>query len=146
MQKYNQIKSLLFLGIFSLLLLHQLVPHLHHQHEVEHMHKAFEHSDNHSHSHDDVPEKESSNKGLFGLFMEIHVHSVLSNEFILTQDNSAKELNGKKDIKRLIIVSHFCISENYDDENEKLTAYHPPNIYLNPYLTYLVSRGPPLLG
>ena len=69
MQKYNHIKALFFLGIFSLMLLHQVLPHLHHQHEVEHTHKAFAHSENHNHHHD-VPKKESSKKGLLDLFLE----------------------------------------------------------------------------
>ena len=146
MQKYNQLKALLFLGIFSLLLLHQLIPHLHHHHDVEHTHKAVAHSDDHSHTHDDGPEKDNSNKGLFDLFMEIHVHSVLSNEFLLTHYNSAKELNSKRNVERPIIVDGSSLFEFYDDENEKLTINHPPNFYIKTYLTSLVSRGPPSLG
>ena len=62
MQKHKHIKALFFLGIFSMLLLHQVLPHWHHEHEVEHTHKAVANSNTHSHHHD-VPEKESPNKG-----------------------------------------------------------------------------------
>jgi len=35
MQKHNNIKALFFLGIFSILLLHQVLPHWHHQQEID---------------------------------------------------------------------------------------------------------------
>lgn len=66
MQKYIHIKALFFLGIFSLLLFHQIVPHWHHQNEVEHSHKAVAHGDSHSHHHD-ISEKGSSKKALLYL-------------------------------------------------------------------------------
>jgi zinc transporter ZupT len=142
MQKHNHIKALFFLGIFSLFLLHQLLPHLHHQHEVEHTHKAVAHTDSHNH---DVPEKESSKKGLLDLFLEAHIHSVVANEIVVTHNSSVKQLNVKKDKNTPISVNYYSISINYD-EAEKVTVYHPPNKYFNPYLSSLDSRGPPSLG
>jgi hypothetical protein len=142
MQKHNHIKALFFLGIFSMLLLHQAVPHKHHQHEVENTQKAIAHSDNHSHHHD-VP-KESPKKGFLDLFLEMHVHSVVSNEIVLTRQSSIKLLEVKKDISTSISVNHYGISINYD-EAEKIRVYHPPNNYFNPYLSSLDSRGPPSL-
>jgi hypothetical protein len=144
MQKNNHIKALFFLGIFSLLLLHQVVPHWHYQYGVEHTHKAVAHNDNHSHHHD-VPEKESSNKALLDLFLEMHVHSVVSNEVVLTHESSIKQFKVKKDVKTPISVNPYSISINYD-EAEKVAVYHPPNIYFNQYLSSLDSRGPPTLG
>lgn len=127
-----------------MLLLHQVLPHLHHQHDVGHTHKAVSHSDTHDHHHD-VPEKESSNKGLLGLFLEMHVHSVVSNEILVTQNSSVKQLNVKKVLKTPISAKHYSISIIYD-EAEKVTLYHPPNNYFNYYLTSLDTRGPPTLG
>lgn len=144
MQKNNHIKALFFLGIFSLFLLHQIVPHLHHQHEVEHTHNAVSHSDNHSHHHD-VPEKENSSKGLFDLFLEMHLHSVVSNELVLPHESCVKQFKLRKDVKTPICFKHYSIPVNYD-EAEKVEVYHPPNIYFNQYLSSLDSRGPPTLG
>ena len=144
MHKHEHIKALFFLGIFSMLLLHQVLPHLHHQHDVEHTHKAVAHSDTHDHHHD-VPEKKSSNKGLLGLFLEMHVHSVVSNEILVTQNSSVKQLNVKKVLKTPISAKYFSISTIYD-EAEKVTVYHPPNNYFNYYLSSLDTRGPPTLG
>jgi len=142
MQKYNHIKALFFLGIFSLFLLHQVLPHLHHQHEIEHTYKAVAHTDSHNH---DVPEKESSKKGLLYLFMEAHIHSVAANEIVVTHNSRAKQLNVKKDETTPISINYYSISINYD-EAEKVTVYHPPNNYFNPYLSSLDSRGTPSLG
>ena len=144
MQKHKHIKALFFLGIFSMLLLHQVLPHWHHEHEVEHTHKAVANSNTHSHHHD-VPEKESPNKGFLDLFLEMHVHSVVSNEILLTHEIRIKQLEVKKDISTPVSVVHYYSSINYD-EAEKIKVYHPPNNYFNPYLSSLNLRGPPSLG
>ncbi len=144
MQKYNHIKAVFFLGIFSLLLLHQVLPHWHHEHEVEHTHKVNAHSDSHSHHHDS-PDKESSKKGFLDLFLEMHVHAAVSNDILLTHESSLKQLDVKKEISTSISINHFCLSINYE-EAEKFKDYHPPNKYFNPYLSSLDSRGPPSLG
>jgi len=143
MQKCNHIKALFFLGIFSLLLMHQVVPHLHHQHEVEHTHKDVAHSEDHHHH---APEKESSNTGFLDLFLDMHVHSVVSSEILFTYESSLKQPKVKKNISKSFSVAHYYrFLENYD-EVEKTTVYHPPNIYFNPYLSSLDLRGPPPLG
>lgn len=145
MQKYKHIKALFFLGIFSMLLMHQILPHWHHhQHEVEHSHKAVANSDNHDHHHD-IPEKENSKKGFLDLFLEVHVHSLVSNEILVTQDRSVSQLNHKKVLKTRISADHYSISTIYD-EAEKVRVYHPPNNYFNYYLLSLDTRGPPALG
>ena len=144
MQKQNHIKALFFLGIFSMLLLHQVLPHWHHEHEVEHTHNAIAHSDSHSHHHD-VPEQESPNKGFLDLFLEMHVHYAVSNEILLIQKSSVKQLDVKKDISKSVSFAHYNISINYE-ESEKIKVYHPPNNYFNSYLSSLDARGPPSLG
>jgi zinc transporter ZupT len=144
MQKNNHIKALFFLGIFSVLLFHHILPHWHHEHDVEHTHKAVANSDTHSHHHD-VPEKESSKKEFLDLFLDIHVHSISSNEILLTQENSVKQLNVKRAIAAPILIDSYNIPL-YDDEAEKISFYHPPNIYFKKYLSSLYLRGPPSLG
>lgn len=125
-------------------LLHQVLPHGHHQHEVEHSHNSVAHNDSHDHHHD-VPEKESSNKGFLDLFLEIHVHSVVSNEIVVTHLSNVKHLNVKKELITPNSANHFSVSIAYD-EAEKVTVYHPPNKYFNFYLSSLDTRGSPTLG
>ena len=154
MQKYNHIRTLFFLGIFSMFLLHQAIPHLHHQHEVKHSHKTIAHNDSNSHQHDshqhDSPKKESSKKesskkGILDLFLEIHMHTVVFNEILLTHENNVKLLDVKKSESLAFSFNHYRLSIN-DDETEKIEVYHPPNNYFNPYLSFLYLRGPPSLG
>lgn len=144
MHKHQHIKALFFLGVFSILLLHQVLPHQHHQHEVEHLHDVVANEDTHDHHHN-VPEKENSKKGLLDLFLEAHIHTVVSNEIVLTHHSSVKLLNAKKELKTTTSANHYIISITYD-EAEKRKVYHPPNNYFNPYLSSLDSRGPPTLG
>ena len=144
MQKYNNIKAFFFLGIFSMMLLHQMLPHSHHEHDVEHTHKVVANSNTHSHHHD-VPKKEKPNKGFLDLFLEIHVHSVVYNEILLTYESDIKHLGAKINISTPNSFVHYYGSINYD-EIEKIKVYHPPNNYFNAYLSSLDSRGPPSLG
>lgn len=144
MQKHNHIKAFFFLGIFSMLLLHQVLPHWHHEHDVEHTHKAVTHSDTQSHHHD-VPEKESPNKGFLDLFLEMHVNITVTNEILLSHTSSAKQLIVKKLKSASVSVNYYAVFINYDEANN-IRVYHPPNIYFNPCLSSLDSRGPPSLG
>ena len=127
------------------MLLHQIVPHLHHQHEVEHTHTAVEQTDNHSHNHD-LPEKESSKKGFLDLLLEVHIHSLFANEIVLSHECNFIQLKVKKDVKTSVFLNRYSISMKYADELEKVSMYHPTNNHLNPYLSSLSSRGPPYLS
>ena len=144
MQKFIHIKALFFLGIFSMFLLHQVVPHLHLQQEIEHSHKAVAPSDNHSHYHD-VPENDNSKKGFLDFLLDLHVHSLVSNEILLIQKSSVKQHKIENDLRTPVSSNYSNLPINYD-EAEKVSEYHPPKIYFNPYLSFLDSRGPPSLG
>ncbi len=62
--------------------------------------------------HHNVPEKENSKKGLLDLFLEVHIHTVVSNEILVTHQSSVKQLNVKKDVNRPNSVNHYSISIN----------------------------------
>ena len=63
MQKPNKIAAFFFLGLFSLMMLHQVFPHLHHQHEETHSLSDIAHTDEHHHHDDSSHEKEESPYG-----------------------------------------------------------------------------------
>jgi len=144
MQKYNHIKALFFLGIFSMLILHQVVPHLHHQHEVEHTHKAVAHNDDHGHHHHSS-EEDNSEKGFLDFFLDLHTHSVVSNEILFSHEYSETPIKVQKELNQALSFSQYTIIKSYE-EVESESVYHPPNSYFNPYLAALDLRGPPLLG
>jgi len=145
MQKHINIKAVFLLAIFSLLLLHGFVPHLHTQHDAD-KHTHHDLATNHSHSHHhDSPEEENSLQEILNLILDLHVHAESSNEIVITLNNSVKKFNAQKDLNTPISVHHYSILIN-DVKAEKHIVYHPPNIYLNPYLSFLDARGPPFLG
>jgi len=144
MQKHKHIKALFFLGIFSMLLMHQVLPHWHLEDEVEHTHSAITGSDTHSHHHHNS-EKPSPLIDFLDLFLEMHVHSVMSNDMLLTYQSIVKQLEAKKNISAPVYVIRNCNSINYD-EAQNIWFYHPPKWYFNPYLYSLDLRGPPSLG
>lgn len=142
MQKHKSIKAFFFLGIFSMLLLHQVVPHLHHQHDVENTHHAGTHDDNHH--HDDAG-KENSEKGFLDFFFGTHAHTVVSNDIFVAQERSVKQVGVKKDVKTTVSLVHSHRSI-IDVEIDNIGVYHPPSNYFNRHLTCSDSRGPPTLG
>ena len=144
MRKYNKIKAIFFLGIFSIFLLHQMLPHWHQEHEVEQTYKAVAHSNSHGHHHN-VPEKESPYKGFLDLFLEMHVHSEAVNENLLIHLSSLKRLDVKKDINKLVSIVQRSISTSCN-ETDKVKVYYPPNTNFYYYLSSLDSRGPPYLS
>jgi len=145
MQKPNKIAAFFFLGLFSLMMLHQVLPHLHHQHEDAHSHSDIAHSGEHHHHDDDSQEEDSSN-GLLGLFMDMHVHSTVSSDIVLLERNSCEQQTVvEKDVAKSSFETQNIFSIDYR-QNNKPPVYHPPNKHFNPYLSSLDLRGPPSLG
>ena len=93
------------------LLSHQVLPHWHHEHDVEHTHKAVADSDTHSHHHD-VQENESPNKGFLDLFLEMHVNITVSSEILLTHTSSVKQLIVKTFKNAPVLVNHYTVFIN----------------------------------
>lgn len=143
MQKYNHIKAFFFLGLFSLMIVHQAFPHLHHQHEDSHSHSDIAHSGEHHHQDHSSQEKEDSSFGLFGSVMDMHIHSTVSSDIVLLERNTIEQQTiVDKDFAKSTddIKGFFSIEYR---QNSKPPIYHPPNNYFNSYLASLDTRGPP---
>ncbi|MAO27408.1 MAG: hypothetical protein CMN15_09545 [Roseovarius sp.] len=146
MQKPNKIAAFFFLGLFSLMMLHLVFPHLHHQHEETHSHSDIAHTGEHHHHDDSSHEKEESPYGFFGFFMDMHVHSTVSSDIVVLKRNTVEQqTNVDKDIVKSSFETQKIFLIDYR-QNSKPPVYHPPNTYFNPYLSSLDSRGPPSLG
>ena len=146
MPKHNHIKAFFFLGLFSLMIVHQAFPHLHHQHEDSHSHSDIAHTGEHHHHEDGSHENEDSSSGIFGFFMDMHVHSAGSSDMVVLKRNLAEQQTVvAKDVANSAVetLRLFFIDTG---QNDKPPIYHPPNTYFNPYLSHLVLRGPPSLG
>ncbi len=146
MQKPNKISAFFFLGLFSLMMLHQALPHLHHQHEDSHSHSDVVDYNEHHHHDDGSKENEESPYGFFGFLMDMHVHSTVSSDIVVLKRNTVEQqtvadkdvANNTFDTQRIFLIDH--------GQNVSPTIYHPPNTYFNPYLSCLDLRGPPTLG
>jgi hypothetical protein len=146
MQKANKISAFFFLGLFSLMLLHQFFPHLHHQHEDSHSHSDIVHSVEHHHHDNDSEEKEEVPSGFFDFFMDVHAHSSFSSDIVVLKRNTIEQqTNVDKDVAKISFDAKEYFFVGYR-QNCKPPVYHPPNTYFNSYLSSLDSRGPPSLG
>ena len=144
MQKPNKIAAFFFLGLFSLMMLHQVFPHLHHQHEDSHSHSDIAHNGEHHHQDDSSQEKEDSPYGFFGFVMDMHIHSTVSSDIVLLERNTIeKKTVVDKDVAKSTVDIEDFFSIEYR-QNSKPPIYHPPNNYFNYYLSSLDSRGPPI--
>ncbi|TXK74077.1 hypothetical protein FT986_11875 [Mesonia sp. K4-1] len=146
MQKPNKITAFFFLGLFSLIMLHQVFPHLHHQHEETHSHSDIAHTGEHHHHDESTHEKEESPYGFFGFFMDMHVHSTVSSDIVVLKRNTVEQQTTVDDniVKAVSDFQEFYVVDNR--LNGKPPIYHPPNRHFNPYLSSLDLRGPPSLG
>jgi hypothetical protein len=144
MQKQQNIKALFFLVIFSMLLLHQIVPHWHHQHQEEHQHSEVEHSHQHCHHHEN-PEKDNSKKSFFDWFIEMHVHTNTAIDVLVFKESTVKKISVEKEsVNQLLLENANLAVLNGDTSNEKW--YHPPDKLQNTYFPNCSLRGPPCLG
>ena len=146
MQRRNKISAFFFLGLFSLMILHQAFPHLHHQHEDSHSHTDIAHTGEHHHHDDGSQKSEDSPYGFFGFFMDMHVHSTVSSDIVVLKRNTVEQRTTvDKDVGNSALETHRLVFRD-TGQNENPSVYHPPNTYFNPYLSYLDLRGPPSLG
>ena len=144
MQKYLKIKALFFLGVFSMFLLHQVVPHWHHQHQEENQHSEVAHSHHHDHHHEKL-ESDNSKKGFFDWFIEMHVHSNSTTEVLVLMQTTVKKIGKEKESAKTVLPEtvNLAILE-VDTSNVKW--YHPPDKVPKEHFHYLSLRGPPILG
>lgn len=144
MQLANQIKAFFFLGIFSMLLLHQVFPHLHHEKENA-KHEIAQTDHGHSHDHDHDKDQDEKN-GFFSFLFSTHTHLSNSSE-VLIVENTVSDYHNKSEISKALDKSYYLKSLfTIYREPEKSLVYQPPNLYFNPYLSNLSLRGPPALG
>jgi hypothetical protein len=144
MQKNKQIKALFFLGVFSLLMLHQVFPHLHHQHEERNT--AIAQTEDHHHHHHDIPDNdEDSKKDFIDFFIGMHIHISLTDEIPVIRNVINHRINDENIALKLPLSKYFEVRKIYR-EVERPSIYNPPNNYFNQYFINLDSRGPPALG
>lgn len=146
MLKSRKILPLFFLSLFSILMLHQLIPHVHHQHSevVAHIKDKHHHHEGHGHQHGNQNEDEDK-AGFLGLLLGSHVHSAHFSEIQFFRNTQKQEAEVSKvvsiDIAYVLLilpVDEAVITIPFPLENE-----YPP---LRQFLVSNALRGPPTLG
>jgi zinc transporter ZupT len=140
----DKIKAFFFLGVFGMLLMHQVFPHLHHEHDnVNHEVAQTDHGHSHDHDHDKNQDKKN---GFFSFLFSTHTHISNAGE-VLIVESTLSDYHKKKEFSKALDKSYSLKSLfTAYREPEKPLVYQPPNLYFNPYLSYLSLRGPPALG
>ncbi|MEQ8878433.1 MAG: hypothetical protein RLQ12_02325 [Cyclobacteriaceae bacterium] len=144
MQRFRKIAAISFLSIFSLYLLHQLLPHVHHEHgSAEHisiMKAKTEHTHDHHHHHDDDDSSEGFD--LLGFLFGTHAHTVQVDNILVAKKISKQQVSAKV----LVFNVAYEIKISVGEPEEQIIWQHPPDPTKSPHRTSVSLRGPPSLG
>lgn len=128
-----------------MLMLHQAMPHSHHQHELIDVVEASEHHHSRAHSHDhDKEENKDSNdhSGLLGFLLGNHAHTYHANDFQVRKE--IKPQITVKILSSFVIWEQELFSLEQQRKSEPVTRFSTD--YQHPYLSTYSVRGPPALG
>jgi hypothetical protein len=127
-----------------MLLLHQALPHNHHQHELNDAIdiSGHQHSHAHGHEHDKEENKDPDDlSGLLGFLLGSHSHTYHSNDFQIRNEIKPQIQVSSTfvlpELQLFSFVHHISIVEPVP---RFTTGYH------HPYLSTPSVRGPPTLG
>ncbi|MFD2835356.1 hypothetical protein [Christiangramia antarctica] len=125
-------------------MLHQVFPHLHHDHvKTNHEIAQTEHGHSHEHKHN---KNHDEKDGFLSLLLATHTHLGNASE-VLIVENAVSDYHKKKEFSKALDKSYSLKSLfTAYPEPEKPLVYQPPQLYFNPNLSNLSLRGPPALG
>lgn len=147
MNWHHQIKALFFLSIISMLMLHNALPHVHHQHDTP---AVADHHGDHHHGHDhhdsDEQSAEDDGKGFLHQFLlGNHVHTFHAHEF----DTATKwKVEAAKDkLTPLVALFENCgVSPPHQEQNLHWHPWYKRIYFDDPLLRYSALRAPPSVG
>lgn len=134
----------IFLGIISMLMFHKVLPHVHHIHLEASSHNEVAHTHGHEHHHGEHRDNQSQ-EGLFDWFLDMHIHTNITNDLLVLDSTSVEKVVAKKDL----VKTDFNFSHNKHhckDVDEIVEWDQPPDKELKAYLSSYSLRGPPALG
>jgi len=139
---------MLLLVLFSALMIHSIIPHVHHIHDdvasVENHHHHHD-SNSHEHSPNDSPSHQQDSEGLLDLNLGHHTHSVFNSEYTT---EIVRSIQKKVDSKKLVYGS---LNHNQQELFLFSIKEEAPPLYRdfkpeNPFLLTCSLRAPPSLG
>lgn len=137
----RNILSFFFLGIFGLLMLHQVVPHYHHSAEKGHadQHAAAPEHSHGDHHHDNDSEQKEKPFDFLAFLLGGHINLPTTTETPAFQHHITEEH----------LVQQLSVASSPEKEyvlqwlSEEPPIYQPPNLYSKLYVNHLSLRGPP---
>ena len=148
MKLIRKTAPLFFLSIFSLLTLHQVLPHVHHGHEgfedtIGHIEDHHHDHENGHHHHGD--EEDNQDFDFLGFLLENHAHSISIDDM-----QTIKNAVTQKVVNKNIALNTFYeldIRSPSDDCVKNSKFGKAPSGFSNKiYLSTSFLRGPPALG
>lgn len=147
MQQHKKIAALFFLSIFSMLMLHQMLPHAHHQHaDLRSSVERADHHDHHRHQHQHDGEKDDSTTNWLGFLLEGHAHTTYHSSDFHKFENAAQQLLKHPNCSAYVLVEFLLLALDDHGEQTEYVVHPPPDHSTHPYLATLALRGPPVLG
>lgn len=130
-------------------MLHQVLPHVHHQHDgfdtsIEQSDHHHEQDHNHDHNHYNGEDDDSGNDFL-GFLLGNHAHNYHSYDFTEVR-NIAKQHIKVKDFSFYTLPDLLIFQTDDYGAHIPVFIHPPPDINYNTYLSARTLRGPPALG
>ena len=146
LKRYNKISSIFFLSIFSIFLLHQVLPHVHHEHEGFNdsitQAEVQSHGHDHDHHHDnDNEENDDKSFDLLGFLLGNHAHSQIDLLLVVKSSVYKCSLNNYNSEYLLSNILVF-MAQNWTYK-EYLFSDQPPDLLCTPYLSTPLLRANP---
>lgn len=147
MQRYKNIPAVIFLSIFSVFMLHKVLPHVHHQHgdfqsTIEHAEHHHHHDHDHNHQRG---QDEEHNKNFLGFLLKIHTHTYHSNTFFNLR-NIVKHNFKVEEFPNYPLFESSIFAIGGDRCYVQLITHYSQDLRPNVYLSARSLRGPPFLG
>ncbi len=144
MQKHLKTKALFFLGIFSMLLVHQAVPHQHHELQSDGECCEIAHDHHHDHIHAES-NGDHPKKGFFHWFLEVHIHTNSFADVFVPEQVAAKKISVDKELAKTFPTTETTFFPlKTATKNE--VWYPSQDKKQSPYSSIPALRGPPSLG
>ena len=151
MQIKNQITASVMIVIMCIMMIHNAIPHVHHNHEQiaedTHEHSHHSHDDGHHHSHSgrkEITKKSENNKSIFDFSDHEHTFHLHTFEDYLLSKSRKSEVE-----KQFVLLPYNCITNDNSELLSNGLDKHILKIFRFPESppTYSFSlRGPPVLG
>ena len=143
MQKFIQIKSFFLLIVFSIITIHNTLPHFHHSHEITEQF-AVEEIEHHSHDSEEQSEENEDNL-LLTLLLDSHAHDTEVQEDSEILVNYNKVLVGK-DLPIITLYTLHRIPPDIAHTPEKKHFQYKQHFLQEQLALNCPLRAPPTLG